>query len=86
MYAAVVDGRYWSRSGVSGVIMQAIVKNPLADPYIFGISSGASLGYDSYFICGVMFGENFVGVMALSGLWRFPGVVVYRTWVADQIR
>ena len=29
---------------VSGVIMQAIVKNPLADPYILGISSGASLG------------------------------------------
>ena len=24
-----------------GVIMQAIVKNPLADPYILGISSGA---------------------------------------------
>lgn len=29
---------------VVGVIMQAIVKNPLADPYILGISSGASLG------------------------------------------
>lgn len=29
---------------VSGVIMQAIVQNSLADPYIIGISSGASLG------------------------------------------
>ena len=29
---------------ISGVVMQAIVKNPLADPYILGISSGASLG------------------------------------------
>ena len=29
---------------VSGVVMQAIVKNPLADPYILGVSSGASLG------------------------------------------
>ena len=28
---------------VCGVIMQAVVKNPLADPYILGISSGASL-------------------------------------------
>ncbi|MEG0250656.1 MAG: iron ABC transporter permease [Peptostreptococcus sp.] len=27
-----------------GVIMQATLKNPLADPYILGISSGASLG------------------------------------------
>ncbi|MDO4754416.1 MAG: iron ABC transporter permease [Bacillota bacterium] len=29
---------------VVGSVMQAIVKNPLADPYILGISSGASLG------------------------------------------
>lgn len=29
---------------VVGIVMQAIVKNPLADPYILGISSGASLG------------------------------------------
>jgi len=29
---------------VSGVAMQAAVKNPLADPYILGISAGASAG------------------------------------------
>ncbi len=29
---------------VSGAVMQALVQNPLADPYILGISSGASLG------------------------------------------
>ena len=29
---------------VSGVIFQAILKNPLADPYMIGVSSGASLG------------------------------------------
>ncbi|ETJ41887.1 Transport system permease protein, partial [human gut metagenome] len=54
---------------VSGVIMQAIVKNPLADPYILGISSGASLGATVaiLFGVGVMFGENFVGVMAFVG-------------------
>ena len=27
-----------------GVVMQATVQNPLADPYILGISTGASLG------------------------------------------
>ncbi|MDU7787926.1 MAG: iron ABC transporter permease [Veillonella sp.] len=54
---------------VSGVIMQAIVKNPLADPYILGISSGASLGATVaiLFGVGVMFGENFVGIMAFIG-------------------
>ena len=29
---------------VCGVVMQAIVQNPLADPYVLGISSGASFG------------------------------------------
>ncbi len=29
---------------VSGVIFQAILKNPLADPFTIGVSSGASLG------------------------------------------
>lgn len=30
--------------GVVGVAVQAIVRNPLADPYLLGVSSGASLG------------------------------------------
>ncbi|MCL4477756.1 MAG: iron ABC transporter permease [Deltaproteobacteria bacterium] len=30
--------------GISGVIFQGILRNPLADPYILGISSGAALG------------------------------------------
>ena len=38
---AVVVG---SGLALSGVTMQAVVKNPLANPYILGISSGASLG------------------------------------------
>lgn len=29
---------------VCGTVMQAVMKNPLADPYLLGISSGASLG------------------------------------------
>src|SRR5579883_1459232 len=29
---------------VVGVTMQALVRNPLADPYILGVSSGASVG------------------------------------------
>lgn len=30
--------------GVSGLMMQTLFRNPLADPYILGVSSGASLG------------------------------------------
>src|SRR5512136_2095075 len=29
--------------GASGAVLQGILRNPLADPYILGISSGASL-------------------------------------------
>lgn len=54
---------------VCGVVMQAIVKNPLADPYVLGISSGASLGATAAIIFGIgtIFGGNFVGIMAFLG-------------------
>ena len=54
---------------VCGVVMQAVVKNPLADPYVLGISSGASLGatIGVLFGFGALFGANSVGVMAFLG-------------------
>lgn len=30
--------------GISGVALQAVVRNPLAEPYVLGVSSGASFG------------------------------------------
>ena len=52
-----------------GIIMQAIVKNPLADPYILGISAGASLGATSAVLLGIgaALGENAVGISAFLG-------------------
>ncbi|MDR2460044.1 MAG: iron ABC transporter permease [Deltaproteobacteria bacterium] len=54
---------------VCGVVMQAIVRNPLADPYILGISSGASLGATAAILLGIglSFGENYVGFSAFLG-------------------
>lgn len=54
---------------VSGVVMQAIVKNPLADPYVLGISSGASLGATFAIMIGFgsFLGGNAVGVGAFIG-------------------
>ena len=54
---------------VCGVVMQAIVKNPLADPYILGISSGASLGATLAILLGLgsVFGSNAAGVMGFAG-------------------
>ena len=35
---------HWCRLVLTGILMQAITKNPLADPYVLGVSSGASAG------------------------------------------
>ncbi len=48
---------------VVGVIMQAMVRNPLADPYILGVSSGASVGAVLVMSGGLF---AFAGVYALS--------------------
>lgn len=56
-----------------GVVMQATVQNPLADPYILGISSGASLGATFSIMIGAA--SVFTGVLATMGtaFWAFLG-------------
>ncbi|UTT63726.1 putative F420-0 ABC transporter permease subunit [Microcella humidisoli] len=39
--------------GLAGTIMQAVTRNPLADPYLLGLSSGASLGAVAVIVLGV---------------------------------
>lgn len=56
---AVVVG---SGLALSGVAMQAIVKNPLANPYILGISSGASLGATMGILLGSFYWMGTYGV------------------------
>lgn len=38
--------------GVAGAVMQALTRNPLADPYLLGVSSGASLGAVAVLVLG----------------------------------
>ncbi|MFC6357471.1 putative F420-0 ABC transporter permease subunit [Luethyella okanaganae] len=38
---------------LSGAVMQAITRNPLADPYLLGLSSGASMGAVAVLLLGV---------------------------------
>ncbi len=49
--------------GVVGVAIQAMVRNALADPYILGVSSGASVGA---VLVGVLGGFSFLGIYAVS--------------------
>lgn len=63
---------------ISGVVMQAIVKNPLADPFILGISSGASLGATLAVMLGVgiAFGPNYIGICAFIGAFIISILVI----------
>ncbi len=64
---------------ISGVVMQAIVKNPLADPYILGISSGASFGATLAILLGIgaFLGNNYVGIAAFLGAFAISVGVLF---------
>ncbi|NJO82309.1 MAG: iron ABC transporter permease [Blastochloris sp.] len=47
---------------VVGATMQALVRNPLADPYLLGVSSGASLGA----VTVILLGFSWFGIASLS--------------------
>ena len=54
----------------SGVVFQALLRNPLADPYILGISSGAGLGAIVAVISGLnwtLWGRSPIAVFAFAG-------------------
>ena len=55
---------------VAGVALQALVRNPLADPYVLGVSSGASLG--AVLVMG--YGSAIVGLSASGG--AFAGALL----------
>ncbi|QKG27339.1 Fe+3/siderophore ABC transporter permease [Actinomadura verrucosospora] len=48
---------------VAGVALQALVRNPLADPYVLGVSAGASLGA----VLVVSFGATAFGGLGVTG-------------------
>lgn len=81
----VVDGRLWrtllgllagAALGLSGVVLQALTRNPLADPGLLGINAGASAA--------VVTALTYFGVTSLTGYVWFAfggaaavGVLVY---------
>ncbi|WP_245663031.1 FecCD family ABC transporter permease [Nocardia inohanensis] len=60
--------------GICGVIMQSLLRNPLADPFVLGISSGASTGAVVVGVLGIgsaafgLAGGAFVGALLAFGL------------------
>jgi len=54
--------------GASGAVLQGVLKNPLADPYILGISSGASLTAALGILTGLyIFGQFGIPLTAFAG-------------------
>lgn len=51
--------------GFSGAVSQIIFKNPLADPYILGVSSGSTFGISLAFITGVYY------IIGLNSIFLF---------------
>jgi len=67
--------------GASGAVLQGILRNPLADPYILGISSGASLTAAFGIIGGLtIFGTFTVPVLAFAGAIITGGIVGMMGW------
>lgn len=61
---------------VSGVVLQALLRNPLADPYLLGISAGASTGAVSVALLGLG-----AGMLSLS-MGAFIGAIAAFSLVA----
>ncbi|MEC5185419.1 iron complex transport system permease protein [Cryobacterium sp. MP_3.1] len=59
--------------GLSGVILQSLLRNPLADPFVLGVSSGASTGAVLVGVLGIgggaigLSGGAFIGALAAFG-------------------
>lgn len=57
-----------------GTVMQATVQNPLADPFLLGVSSGATLGMTLYLMIGV--GISAAGMSLFSFLGAFCAILL----------
>lgn len=66
----------------AGVVFQALLRNPLADPYILGISSGAGLGAMIAIISGItVLGQSSIAVFAFVGAIA----TVWLVWAIGRI-
>lgn len=67
---------------VAGASFQSLLKNPLADPYILGVSGGAALGY----ILALIFGLPFFFVPVCGFVFALLSLIlVYRLAVVDGV-
>lgn len=68
LLAAIIGGGL----STAGVLFQGILRNPLADPYIIGVSSGASLGAAAALLFFIPAGLGWYGTLPL---YAFAGAI-----------
>ena len=81
MLTAILAG---SSLSVAGLMMQTLFRNPLAGPYILGVSSGASLGVALVTMCGVALGSS--GLMSGAAIVGSVLVMLLVMLIAKRIR
>lgn len=97
VFGSIIDSVVWSLRAprgllalivgaglaLAGVVMQTLVRNPLADPYLLGVSSGASVGATAVITIGVFtsFGLYSISVGALFGALAATAIVYLITLV-----
>lgn len=59
-FTAIITG---SGLAISGLLMQTLFRNPLAGPYVLGLSSGASLGVAIVIMGASLFGVSFAAIL-----------------------
>ncbi|WP_235039622.1 FecCD family ABC transporter permease [Vreelandella profundi] len=69
---------------LAGVVLQALLRNPLADPYLMGISAGASTGAVAVAVAGVGAGVITLSIGAFAGAGLAFGLVILLAHAASS--
>ncbi|WP_333563653.1 FecCD family ABC transporter permease [Nocardiopsis suaedae] len=62
---------------LAGALIQAVVHNSLAEPYILGVSAGAGVGAVTYIVLGIGIGSLGIGASAFAGALMATGAVYF---------
>ena len=82
--AAAVAG---TALGLAGVLLQGLLRNPLADPFVLGISSGSTVGVMIWIVFGQALEQSFTGSPWMENLFNngqtIPALIgaVVATWL-----
>ena len=84
MITAILAGASLS---VAGLMMQTLFRNPLAGPYILGVSSGASLGVALVTMCGVAVGSSGLisGAAIVGGMLTMLLVMLFAKRISSNV-